>query len=945
MSSKLCPFCMRMTDSETCPHCGKNVNYAGSTAHLPAGYVVSGKHPYVLGAALGQGGFGITYIALDMVTGERVAIKEYYPTYCSVRSNAATVAPYTNQEEVYVKGKERFLDEARTLNSLSDLKSIVNVLDFFEANNTAYLVTEYLDGKSLKEHAAKNGKFPAQKFLDQIRPLMEDIHRMHERGVIHRDIAPDNIILLSDGQMKLIDFGAARSYLGDKSMTVVVKKGFAPVEQYLSKGSTAASDVYALAATIYYCITGKVPPDSAERQYDSAPLPSPSSLGVDITPQQDKALFHALQIQQKERTQSVQELLDNLRIRKPVRQKPEQPKPDQQTPVKQEPEKREAKKPSKKENRKPSGKKWIPITAAVAILVVILGGWFGLSGKDAAPAAEPASTAPVIPPDNWKNNILMADPLSALPQIAKANIQSVTFLDTCADAPEDAWDVSEAKNGTVLVWSKRNGSQFDVWFAGEGGINGEKACEGLFSYCISMNSVYFGDAFHTDYVTNMSNMFESCYRLTELDLGSWDTSNVTSMYKMFSSCRNLTSLNIGTWDIANVTTIESMFNGCSKLTALDTREWDTSNITNMSWAFANCTSLASLDVSKWDTTRLTNLNHMFNVCKNLQTLDVSGWNTSNVQNMQAVFYYCEKLDDLDVRAWDTTRVKDVSYMFNACTKLSNLDIRNWNISNLVSYEHFMSPGKQIKGMPWKDCFLSLKWLDNMLIADPLSALANIPRDKIQNVTFLDTCDDAPTYAWDVSEAKNGTVLAWSKKAGSYHDVFFAAEGGINAQNACSYLFHDCSSLKSVHFGNAFHSNHAADMSGMFYNCYNLTEVDADSLNTSSATDMSAMFSMNWEYPGKLKDLDVSGWDTSCVTDMSWMFYSCENLTSLDVSRWNTSVVEDMYYMFNSCNELTELDISNWDVSNVTDFHGFMSDDALLNGIPWYDYFIDLRPSK
>ena len=312
MSSKLCPFCMRMTEDDTCPHCGKTVHYTGLPAHLPAGYVLSGRHPYVLGAALGQGGFGITYIALDMVTNKRVAIKEYYPTYCSTRSNTSTVSAYSKQDDVYLKGKERFLDEARTLKSLSDLKNIVNVLDFFETNNTAYLVMEFLEGSSLKEYAAQNGMFPAQKFLAQIKPLMEDIHRMHERGVIHRDIAPDNIILLPDGQMRLIDFGAARSYVGDKSMTVVVKKGFAPVEQYMSKGSTAATDVYALAATIYYCITGKVPADSAERQYDDTPLVSPSSLGVDITSSQEEALFKAMEIHQKVRTQTVQDFLEEL---------------------------------------------------------------------------------------------------------------------------------------------------------------------------------------------------------------------------------------------------------------------------------------------------------------------------------------------------------------------------------------------------------------------------------------------------------------------------------------------------------------------------------------------------------------------------------------------------------------------------------------------------------
>ena len=311
VSSKLCPFCMQPAEGSICPHCGKSLNYVSSPSHLPAGFVVSGKHPYVLGAALGQGGFGITYIALDMITNIRVAIKEYFPTFCAGRTDS-TVSAYPSQEEIFMKGKRRFLDEAQVLKSLSDLQSVVNVLDFFEFNNSAYLVMEFLEGSSLKAYAAKHGKFPTQRFFTQIQPMMADIERMHQRGVIHRDIAPDNIILTRDGQMKLIDFGAARSFVGDQSMTVVVKKGFAPVEQYLSKGSTACTDVYALAATIYYCITGAVPMDSAQRQYDGTPLPPPSALGADILPHQERALEKALEIQAKDRTQSIAELADAL---------------------------------------------------------------------------------------------------------------------------------------------------------------------------------------------------------------------------------------------------------------------------------------------------------------------------------------------------------------------------------------------------------------------------------------------------------------------------------------------------------------------------------------------------------------------------------------------------------------------------------------------------------
>ena len=307
-----CPFCLSAVQGETCPYCGKHISYTGDPMHLQVGYVLNGRHPYVLGASLGQGGFGITYIALDIVSNQRVAIKEYFPTYCAGRNGDVTIAAYRGQEENFFKGKERFLDEARMLKNLADLSGVVDVLEFFEANNSAYFVMEYLEGSSLKDWVEQKGRLSAPQFLQQLKPLMADMEKMHSRGVVHRDIAPDNIIMLPDGQLKLIDFGAARSYLGDKSMTVVVKKGFAPVEQYMRKGSNASTDIYALAATIYYCITGVVPPDSAERQYGEATLQAPSVLNSDVLPHQEWALERALHVQPKDRTQSVAEFLTDL---------------------------------------------------------------------------------------------------------------------------------------------------------------------------------------------------------------------------------------------------------------------------------------------------------------------------------------------------------------------------------------------------------------------------------------------------------------------------------------------------------------------------------------------------------------------------------------------------------------------------------------------------------
>ena len=744
MSSRLCPFCMRMAKGEICPHCGKNVNYTGSAMHLPAGYVVSGVHPYVIGAALGQGGFGITYIALDMVSGQQVAIKEYFPAFCAGRTGDL-VSAYPNQEELFRKSKERFLDEARTLKSLSDLKNIVDVLDFFEANNSAYLVMEFLDGSSLKEYAAKNGKFPAQEFLEQIRPLMEDIQKMHDRGVIHRDIAPDNIILLPNGQMKLIDFGAARSYVGDKSMTVVVKKGFAPLEQYLSKGAAACTDVYALAATIYYCITGTVPMDSADRQDNDIPLPPPSFLGADIAPFQEKALKKALEIQKKARTQSMQEFLDNLKTRQSA------PKPIFAEVITATP-------PA------PLIKKVALIITAVILLVTTVFGFLlsqPASEETEEILAETVSipTEPTVEGPAWQKNVLMADPsykksasefwkssqsrpvdefyayFSVVPiyntGIPRNKVTDVFFLDSLSTAPKEVYDFSASQDGSVLAWTEKNSKgALNLYIAGEGGVNGAEACPALFYGYTELESVNFNHCFFTDTtldmsqlfaycknlktvnlnglntssVRNMSHMFLWCEQLPALDLRGFDTSKVADMNNMFCCCESLTSLDISSFDTRNTANMTGMFSNCNELTALDVSSFDTSSVTNMNDMFYGCSNLTALDLRNFDTANITTMWGMFGHCKKLTVLDLSNFDTAKVTNMAYMFEFCEQLESLDLSSFDTANVTDMSYMFYSCEQLNNLDLSNFDTSRVSRCDCFMVGGKKVNGRPWVELF-------------------------------------------------------------------------------------------------------------------------------------------------------------------------------------------------------------------------------------------------
>lgn len=299
---ELCPHCMRPARGDgLCPQCGRSLRDENPEHLLPAGTVLKGnQNRYRLGLHLGQGGFGVTYIALEEETGRRTAVKEYFPTRCSRRGPGGEVEALPGQEAVYEGGRYHFVEEARMLASLEGMPAVVQGIDYIETNNTAYLVMEYLDGTPLYRIVNEKGRIPAGDLLPRLKPLMEDVGKLHAAGIIHRDISPDNVMWMKDGTLKLLDFGCARSMEDGKSMTVLLKHGFAPVEQYQTHGQGPWTDVYALAATVYHSLTGAVPPTSTERLLDDT-LRLPTALGAELTQAQEGALLWALTVPPKER--------------------------------------------------------------------------------------------------------------------------------------------------------------------------------------------------------------------------------------------------------------------------------------------------------------------------------------------------------------------------------------------------------------------------------------------------------------------------------------------------------------------------------------------------------------------------------------------------------------------------------------------------------------------
>ena len=321
-----CSHCLTPleTGMRFCPVCGQSVQYRCPEHHLQPGTVLNGR--FLLGAALGEGGFGITYAARDLRLDTVVAIKEFYPKGFVNRNSTVKVTVNTGAGEkersFFETGKSKFMNEAQILAKLAREPGIVQVRDFFESNNTAYIVMEYLRGQTLRDVLKQRTKLSWGETYNLMRPVMDALAKVHELGLIHRDVSPDNIMLTQNG-VKLLDFGAARDvFAGDeRSLTVMMKPGYTPEEQYSKRGHQGPwTDVYAVCATLYRCITGKTPLDVISRHTEA--LKPPSALGAVIDPAVENVLMKGMEILPDNRFASMGALVQAFEACRPVRPMP-----------------------------------------------------------------------------------------------------------------------------------------------------------------------------------------------------------------------------------------------------------------------------------------------------------------------------------------------------------------------------------------------------------------------------------------------------------------------------------------------------------------------------------------------------------------------------------------------------------------------------------------------
>ena len=422
MEVRRCMKCMHpLTAGETvCPECGRAYGSANAeTFALKPGTILEGK--YLVGEMLGQGGFGITYIGFDLLLEQKVAIKEYYPMSTGMvsRDGHSTVVWSSAMmgKTGTQKGFDSFLKEARKMAKLGGIPGVVGVKSVFIQNETAYIVMDFIEGETLLKKLQKNGPMDFDSCVKLMTPIMQALAEVHEHGIIHRDISPDNIMVRPDGKLILLDLGAAKDLdiQGNdgsvQSSQMVAKHGFSPIEQYSKSGKVGPwTDIYAMAATIYYCCTGILPPPATDRTIDDTLACQPL-----LTQAQFDILADCMRMRPQDRPQSMDTLLqmlthpqgeakpfDRVPETEPIEQEarePAPPKPMETEPVvqKTQPINSEVQ-PTQplRHDAKPTRPlpKWLIPGVAAVVAVIALAISIGSGGKKSAPA--PSAKAPTV---------------------------------------------------------------------------------------------------------------------------------------------------------------------------------------------------------------------------------------------------------------------------------------------------------------------------------------------------------------------------------------------------------------------------------------------------------------------------------------------------------------------------------------------------------------------
>ena len=842
MEVRRCMKCMHpLTAGETvCPECGRAYGSANAESFaLKPGTILEGK--YLVGEMLGQGGFGITYIGFDLLLEQKVAIKEYYPMSTGMvsREGHSTVVWSSAMmgKTGTQKGFDSFLKEARKMAKLGGIPGVVGVKSVFIQNETAYIVMDFIEGETLLKKLQKNGPMDFDSCVKLMTPIMQALSEVHEHGIIHRDISPDNIMVRPDGKLILLDLGAAKDLdiQGNdgsvQSSQMVAKHGFSPIEQYSKSGKVGPwTDIYAMAATIYYCCTGILPPPATDRTIDDTLACQPR-----LTQAQFDILADCMRMRPQDRPQSMDTLLQMLthpqgevkaepfkvvpeaEPPKPVEPKTAPPKPAEpkEEPVKAKPAVPQPPltwpedQPVHQSQPDAKQKRSFPAWWA-AVVVIVLGIIIGVA-RTSSTVAETPPTAAEVP--SAGAHTMVQTPYTpgdvyfwGQTRYKRSDVKAITFRtfqNAKKNIPSTAWDVSAAGDRSVVAWIVSG--NLHVASTGKIAPNSDASC--MFAYFTNLTEIDFGGCLDTSNVTNMRNMFYECGSLTELDLSGFDTSKVTNMRSMFSSCSSLSKLDLSGFDSSNVRDMKNMFYGCDSLKSLICTD---SKI--LAEYFAPASSLSS-DANVMAKMSSASGDSYFWGQTKYKRSDVKAITFRTFQNVEK---------NIPITAWDVSAAGDRSVVA-------------WMVSGDL---HVAATGK--------------------ILPNPNASYMFAHFANLEEIDFGD--------CFDTSNVTN-----------------------------MSAMFYDCRDLTSLDLS-SFDTSNVTNMSDMLHDCRSLTSLNLSGFDTSSVTEMRSMF----HGCSSLTSLSLDGFDTANVTDMSCMFHSCSDLTSLNLSGFDASNATDIHWMFSGC---------------------------------------------
>lgn len=638
-----CKFCFKEISDEICPYCKKAQSIQPQTEYkLPPGTIIADR--YIIGADIGEGGFGITYLAYDNKLEARCAVKEYYPHTVAVRNTEASnkIGCPENSSE-YASGLIRFRNEAEKLSQFYSLKSIVNVRDYVEENNTGYIIMNYVEGISLKNYLdAHKGKISADEAFSMMEPIIHDLSIIQKEGIIHRDISPENIMVTEDNKLVLIDFGSAREYEDNKSLSIILKHGYAPPEQYISTGKQGPwTDVYSICATIYRAITGKAPDDSIDLMEKGSKAKLPSKLGARLPAAREDELMKGLELNYKERIQSCEELYFRLYTQ------------------------------NISSSRRRITPSFTAIAACAIVLVGVIAAIIGISGKndETSLSAEGSVSSASQTTDNTESLPAAEVSESSVTAIAETVTVSETketkYTGSSEEfiAPEDLLASGKAYNG---IWQLSKDGTLYIDVKGEArkedwtdhadsiktvvlGNEVTKLKNKIFKGFSSIESVYFNDKLEKI----GESCFEGCTALGAVDIPE----SVVSIGDHAFSSSGITSLNIH-----GAPEIEAYaFNECNALSEayLGKAFWDKF----AGYMFYNCSALESIIIPEG--VEVIN-KHQFNGCSSLK--EVTFPDTLTAIDFYA-FYNCSSLEKVVFP--DSLKTVGIS-AFRQCTSITEV---------------------------------------------------------------------------------------------------------------------------------------------------------------------------------------------------------------------------------------------------------------------------------